>query len=92
MIATSLYGFEEYAVNGQNAWIVARAANDVAEAILDAFSDGAKRAAIAGAARIAAGRYGRGPFVEAWRLLFQELAPLASPCVCSDSPPDKQDA
>lgn len=71
-IVTRLHGVEEYAVHGENAWIVERNPQAVRAAIIDALSDEKRLQA----ARLAAGasvrRYDSAHFVEAWRKCMRQ--------------------
>ncbi len=72
VIVTRLYGVEEYAVHGENAWFVERNPDAVRAAIVTVLSD----EKLLQSARIAASqtvaRYDKAPFVEAWRKCMRE--------------------
>lgn len=77
VVATALHGFEEYALHGENAWVVARRADAIAQAIDAAFADPAARERIAAAAEAVAQQYSRERFVQRWQSIYAGL--LAGP-------------
>lgn len=66
-VVTRLHGVEEYAVHGENAWIVERTPDAVRAAIVDALSDKKRLQAARVAASQTVSRYDSAHFVEAWR-------------------------
>lgn len=67
VIVTRLHGVEEYAVHGENAWIIERNPDAVRAAIADALSDKKRLQAARVAASQTVSRYDSAHFVEAWR-------------------------
>lgn len=71
-IVTRLHGVEEYAVQGENAWIVERDHKAVIEAIKDALRDEAHLQAARITASQSVRRYDSTYFVETWRKCMRE--------------------
>jgi len=71
-IVTRLHGVEEYAVHGENAWIVERNPGAVRAAIIDALSDENRLQAARAAASRSVNRYDNAYFVEAWRKCMRQ--------------------
>jgi glycosyltransferase involved in cell wall biosynthesis len=72
VIVTRLYGVEEYAVHGENAWIVERNPDAVRAAIVGALSDEKRLQSARAAASQTVRRYDSAPFVAAWRKCMRE--------------------
>lgn len=72
VVVTRLYGVEEYAVHGENAWIVERNPDAVRAAIVDALSDEKRLQAARAAASQTVRSYDSAPFVAAWRKCMRE--------------------
>ena len=72
VVVTRLYGVEEYAVHGVNAWFVERNSDAVRAAIVDVLSDEKRLQAARVAASQTVSRYDSAPFVEAWRKCMRE--------------------
>ncbi|GAB2886746.1 glycosyltransferase family 4 protein [Uliginosibacterium flavum] len=73
-VATPLYGFEEYARHGENAWVIERTPVSVAAAIAEIVAQPQLREAIGRAAASTAQNYGRNAFVQAWHQQYLHLA------------------
>lgn len=71
-IVTHLHGVEEYAVHGENAWIVERNPDAIRAAIVDALSNGNRLQVASIAASQSVSRYDNTYFVEAWRKCMRE--------------------
>lgn len=71
-IVTRLHGVEEYAVHGENAWLVERNPEAVRAAIIDALSDETRLQAARIAASQSVRRYDSAHFVETWRKCMRE--------------------
>lgn len=71
-VTTRLHGVEEYAIDGENAWIVEREATAIAKAIGQALRDPARLERAADVARRSAMAYDTPAFVERWRQLMKE--------------------
>lgn len=72
VVVTRLYGVEEYAVHGENAWIIERSHDAVRAAVIDALSDEKRLQAARIAASQSVRRYDSVCFVEAWRKCMSE--------------------
>lgn len=72
-LATRLYGFEEYARHRENAWVVERSAESVAEAIAEVAADPERRRAVGEAAAASAVQYGPQAFVARWSALYRSM-------------------
>jgi glycosyltransferase involved in cell wall biosynthesis len=85
-IVTRLYGVEEYAVHGENAWIVERNPDAVRAAIIDALSDEKRLQAARESAAQSVRRYDKGHFVEAWRkLMHHAIAAKSGAGTCAEA-------
>lgn len=73
VIATRLYGFEEYAEHGRNCWLVDRNPESVRDAIVHAFADENRRRSVGAMARQAAQAYSKEQFVANWQACFQDF-------------------
>lgn len=72
-ITTRLHGVEDYAVDGENAWIVAREVEAISEAMERVLANPAARSQAAEAAVRSATAYDTPGFVERWRTKLTEL-------------------
>jgi glycosyltransferase involved in cell wall biosynthesis len=72
VIVTHLYGVEEYAVHGENAWFVERNPEAVRAAIVEVLSDEKRLQAAKAAATMSVSRYDSAHFVDAWRKCMRE--------------------
>lgn len=77
-IVTRLHGVEEYAVHGENAWLVERNPVAVRAAIIVALSDEKRLQAASAAASQTVNRYDSVHFVEAWRKYMREAIAVKS--------------
>jgi glycosyltransferase involved in cell wall biosynthesis len=73
VIATRLYGFEEYAEQGRNCWLVDRAPASVRNAIVEAFADDERRHLAALHALESAQMYSKENFVGNWQACFRDF-------------------
>ena len=73
VLATQLYGVEEFLKDGQNGWLITREPASIAEAIRQAMSDRTRLAQMSLAAQTDAADYNVGVFVERWRSLLESL-------------------
>ncbi|WP_298435369.1 glycosyltransferase family 4 protein [Geobacter sp.] len=78
VLATRLHGFEEYAEDGRNCWIVERTVESVRNAILDAICDSSRLKGIGAAALQAVQRYNKENFVAEWRSCIRAMLPEKS--------------
>lgn len=72
-IVTKLHGVEEYAVNGENCWVVDRSEKEIARAIVDAFLNQSFLASVAKKAETSSEVYRKENFVLSWRKLMKAL-------------------
>lgn len=72
-IVTRLYGVEEYAVHGKNAWFVERDPEAIRAAIVEALSDEKRLQAACAAAIQSVSRYDETHFVERWRSVINAM-------------------
>lgn len=72
-ITTRLHGVEDYAVDGENAWIVVREVAAIAEAMQRVLTDPARLKLAAKTAVLSASAYDTPGFVGQWRTTFSRL-------------------
>lgn len=77
-IVTRLHGVEEYAVHGENAWLVERTPESVRAAIVGALADKDRLREAGAAAYITAKKYGQEQFVKAWRECIRHVIAMKS--------------
>lgn len=77
-IVTRLHGVEEYAVHGENAWLVERTPESVRAAIVGALADKDRLREAGAAAYITAKKYGQEQFVKAWRERIRHVIAVKS--------------
>ena len=77
-IVTRLHGVEEYAVHGENAWLVERTPESVRAAIVGALADKNRLREAGAAAYITAKKYGQEQFVKAWRERIRHVIAVKS--------------
>jgi glycosyltransferase involved in cell wall biosynthesis len=71
-IVTRLYGVEEYAMHGENAWFVERNPEAIRAVVVDVLGDEKRLQAARAAAIQSVSRYDSAHFVEAWRKCMHE--------------------
>jgi glycosyltransferase involved in cell wall biosynthesis len=73
LLATRVYGVEEFLVDGYNGWFIEREAESVGEALVKAAADPEGLARMGAAARESAMPYDSAQFPRRWQELFQRL-------------------
>jgi len=73
LIASRVYGVDEFMIDGKTGWIVERNAKAIAFAIAQAIHDRAQMATMGQAARERAEEYSEAAFCERWRALLEKL-------------------
>jgi glycosyltransferase involved in cell wall biosynthesis len=73
LLATRVYGVEEFLVDGYNGWFIEREAQSVGEALVKAAADPEGLARMGAAARESAMPYDSAQFPRRWQELFQRL-------------------
>jgi glycosyltransferase involved in cell wall biosynthesis/O-antigen/teichoic acid export membrane protein len=73
LIASRVYGIDEFMIDGKTGWLVERNAKAIAFAIDQAIHNRAQMAAMGEAARERAEEYSETAFCERWRVLLQKL-------------------
>lgn len=72
-IVTKLHGVEEYAVDGQNSWVIDRTEADIARAIAEAFSSQTQLNSVAKQSELSSESYRKEKFAESWLQLMKTL-------------------